>query len=345
MTTTSNPSGRARGNVVTITDVAKHAGVAASTVSYVLSGKRTISATTRARVMASIRTLGFHPHAGARSLASNKANVIALALPLRPGMHLPILMQFAMAVLTGARSVEHDVLLLTADEGAAGVRRIAGSALVDGLILMDVETHDPRVPTLLELDRPSVLIGLPASADGLTCVDLDFAAAGAACVQHLAALGHQEIALLGAPQVVYDRDTGFARRTRDGVMEAARTAGLTAVARPCEPTYAAALEALRSVPHATGLIVHNEAAVDHVLTALRELDRRVPDDVSVVAICPDEIAERATPALTSVPIPASEVGRRAVELLMAKLDGVTVPNVTLLAPNLTVRSSTGPITH
>ncbi|MEV6969613.1 LacI family DNA-binding transcriptional regulator [Hamadaea sp. NPDC051192] len=343
MTTTS--SGRTRGNVVTITDVAKHAGVAASTVSYVLSGKRTISATTRDRVMASIRTLGFHPHAGARSLASNKANVIALALPLRPGMHLPILMQFAMSVLTGARSVEHDVLLLTADEGAAGVRRIAGSALVDGLILMDVETHDPRVPTLLELDRPSVLIGLPASAEGLTCVDLDFSAAGAACVQHLAALGHREIALLGAPQVVYDRDTGFARRTRDGVMEAAKTAGVTAVARPCEPTYAAALEALRSVPHATGLIVHNEAAVDHVLTALRELDRRVPDDVSVVAICPDEIAERATPALTSVPIPASEVGRRAVELLMAKLDGVVVPNVTLLAPNLTVRSSTGAITH
>jgi LacI family transcriptional regulator, galactose operon repressor len=143
-----------RRRVVTITDVARHAGVAASTVSYVLSGKRTISASTRARVLASIRTLGFHPHAGARSLASNKANVIALALPLRQGMHLPVLMQFATAVLTAARAVDHDVLLLTADEGAAGVRRIAGSAMVDGLILMDVETHDPRVPTLRELDRP-----------------------------------------------------------------------------------------------------------------------------------------------------------------------------------------------
>jgi LacI family transcriptional regulator len=85
-----------RGRAVTISDVARHAGVAA-TVSYVLSGKRTISAGTRARVLASVRTLGFHPHAGARSLASNRANVIALALPPRQGMHLPVVMQFATA--------------------------------------------------------------------------------------------------------------------------------------------------------------------------------------------------------------------------------------------------------
>jgi LacI family transcriptional regulator, galactose operon repressor len=152
-------------------------------------------------------------------------------------------------------------------------------------------------------------------------------------------LGHKEIALLGAPQVVYDRDTGFARRTREGVMEAARVAGVRATATPCEPTYAAALTALAAVPDATGLVVHNEDAVDHVLTALRTLGRRVPDDVAVVTICPDEVAERATPTLTSVPIPASEVGRRAVELLMDQLSGVPVPTVTLLKPQLTVRSS------
>ena len=76
-----------------------------------------------------------------------------------------------------------------------------------------------------------------------------------------------------------------------------------------------------------------------MLTALRTMGRRVPEDVAVVAICPDEVAERATPALTSVPIPASEVGRRAVELLMEKLAGGSVPTVTLLPPQLTVRAS------
>ncbi|NUR86680.1 MAG: LacI family DNA-binding transcriptional regulator, partial [Nonomuraea sp.] len=63
---------------VTISEVAKHAGVAVSTVSYVLSGKRTISADTRRRVLASINALGYHPNAGARALASKRSNVIAL---------------------------------------------------------------------------------------------------------------------------------------------------------------------------------------------------------------------------------------------------------------------------
>ena len=327
---------------VTIADVARHAGVSASTVSYVLSGKRTISAGTRARVLASVRALGFHPHAGARALASNRANQIALALPLRAGMNLPVVMQFAAAVLTAARAAGHDVLLLTADEGAGGLRRIAGSAMVDGLILMDVETHDPRVPTLRELGRPSVLIGLPARATGLTCVDLDFERAGALCVEHLAGLGHRRVALLGAPPVVYDRDTGFARRTRDGVEAAAARCGVAAATRPVEPVYPAALAAVEDHPAATALIVANEGAVDHVLTALRSLGRRVPQDVSVLAICPDEVALAATPHLSNVRIPAHEVGELAVRLLLDRLAGAEVPEATLLPPTLTDRASTAP---
>jgi DNA-binding LacI/PurR family transcriptional regulator len=92
-------------------------------------------------------------------------------------------------------------------------------------------------------------------------------------------------------------------------------------------------------PGLTGLVVHNEAAVGPVLSTLRELGRRVPDDVSVLAICPDELAERTTPPLDSVLIPAEEVGARAVELLMRKLDNGTVPGSSLLAPRLTVRAS------
>lgn len=211
---------------VTISEVAKHAGVAVSTVSYVLSGKRTISADTRRRVLDSISALGYHPNAGARALASKRSNVIALVLPLRAGMHVPVLMRFASAVVTAARRFDHDVLLLTADEGTAGIRRVAASALVDALVLMDVELDDRRVPLLRELAEPSVLIGFPAQPAGLTCVDLDFAAAGTRCVEHLAERGHEEIALLGAPSVVYDRGTGFATRTREGFEAAMADHGL-----------------------------------------------------------------------------------------------------------------------
>jgi DNA-binding LacI/PurR family transcriptional regulator len=334
--------------MVTITDVAKHAGVAPSTVSYVLSGKRAISATTRQRVLASIRTLGYHPHAGARSLASNRANVIALVLPLRSGMHLPVLMQFASSVVTTARQHDHDVLLVTADEGPAGLRRIAASAMVDGIVLMDVELRDARVPLLRELDRPSVLIGFPAEPGGLTCVDLDFYRAGAACVDHLAGLGHRDVALLGAPRAVYERGTGFAQRTMAGFRETAARRGLRADAVPCEESFEAVqrtvADLLAQRPGVTGLVVHNEAAVGHVLTALRACRRRVPEEISVVAICPDEVADRATPPLSSVLIPAEEVGAKAVTLLMRKLTGTDVPDASLLAPRLTVRASTAAAT-
>lgn len=336
---------------VTITDVARHAGVAVSTVSYVLSGKRAISATTRQRVLASIRALGYHPNAGARALASKRSNVIALVLPLRAGMHLPVLMQFATAVVTTARAYDHDVLLVTADEGEAGLHRVAASAMVDGLVLMDVELRDPRVPLLRQLPRPSVLIGFPAEAAGLTCVDLDFAAAGGGCVEHLASLGHTEIALLGAPPVVYERNTGYAVRTRTGFTDAVEQLGLKATALPCEESagavHAEVAELLEHRPGLTGLVVHNEAAVSHVLAALAALGRRVPQDVSVVAICPDELAERVNPPLTSVLVPAEEVGHHAVTLLMRKLADppVDTPDSTLLAPRLTVRASTATRMH
>lgn len=341
----SSPDGRAkRADMVTITDVARHAGVAVSTVSYVLSGKRAISATTRERVLASVRSLGYHPNAGARALASRRANVIALVLPLRSGMHLPVLMQFATAVVTTARQFDHDVLLVTADEGPDGLRRIAASAMVDGVVLMDVEMRDPRVPLLHELERPSVLIGFPADPAGLTCVDLDFYRAGQVCVEHLAALGHRRIALLGAPAVVYDRETGYAHRTRAGFLDAAEQYGLEAVAQPCEENLDAVRRELAGLlerhPDLSGLVVHNEAAVGQVLAALPQLGRRVPGDISVVAICPDEVADRVSPTLTSVLIPAEEVGWKAVSLLMRKLEGEEVPEATLLDPRLTVRAST-----
>ncbi|GGL14278.1 LacI family DNA-binding transcriptional regulator [Mangrovihabitans endophyticus] len=338
--------GPKRADMVTITDVARHAGVAVSTVSYVLSGKRSISSTTRQRVLASIDLLGYRPHAGARALASRRANVIALVLPLRTGMHLPVLMQLVTAVVTSARQVDHDVLLMTADEGPNGLRRIAASSMVDGVLVLDVEMSDARAPVLRTLERPSVLIGFPADARGLTCVDLDFHQAGARCVEHLAGLGHTRMALLGAPRVVYERDTGFAHRTRAGCLEAAVRLGRTLSAYACgesPPEVHATLATLFAQdPGMSGLVVHNEAAVTHVLAALPRFGRRVPDDVSVVAICPDQVAESANPSLSSVLIPAEDVGRQAVSLLMRKLTGGTVPDATLLVPALTVRSSSAP---
>lgn len=332
--------------MVTLAEVAQHAGVSASTVSYVLSGKRSISVATRERVEQSIQQLGYHPNAGARALASSRSNIIALMVPLRTDMYVPVMMEIAIAVATTARTHGYDVLLLTGEEGPAAVRRIAGSSLADAMILMDVELHDERLPLLRETDRAAVLIGLPADTDGLTCVDLDFEATGALCVEHLAGLGHREIAVIGEAAAVYERHTGFAERTVDGVRAKAQEAGVRVLHRPCEGGYAAMAQTLSRIfderPGTTGFIVQNESAVEPLLNLLRQQGRAVPEDVSVVAICPEQVASQASVRLTSVAIPAQEMGRRSVEQVVAKLSGRGTDEVELLAPELTVRESTGP---
>ncbi|QJT02062.1 LacI family transcriptional regulator [Streptomyces asoensis] len=334
--------------MVKITDVARHAGVSPSTVSYALSGKRPISEETRRRVEEAARALGYRPHAGARALASSRSNVLALVVPLRTGIHVPVVMQFAVSVVTAARQHDHDVLLLTQEEGEEGLRRVADTALVDALILMDVQLHDPRLPLLRSLDRPSVMIGFPLEADGLTCIDLDFRTAGERCVEHLAQLGHRVVGLVGSPPEVYVRGTAFAQRVVQGFTAAADRAGLASAVHPCEATPAAARrvaeQLLREQPALTGVVVHNEAVLEPLIDAFEQLGLRVPGDLSVTAICPDELAAGLRVPVTSIALPSAEVGERAVELLMRKLDGETVPEATLLPPTLTRRASTAPRT-
>ncbi|MGW4215293.1 LacI family DNA-binding transcriptional regulator [Lentzea sp. NPDC004789] len=324
--------------------MARHAGVAPSTVSYVLTGRRSISSETRAKVKESVRLLGYRPQTGVRTLPANRTNVVALVLPLRPGVHLPVLMRSVTATVASARENGMDVLLLTANQGAQGLRRVAASAQVDGFLVMDVGLDDDRVPLLRQMSRPSVLIGRPAAVNGLTCVDLDFEAAGAKCVDHLADLGHRYIGFLGAPSVVYQRNTGHAQRTMTGFGAAAMRRGIASTALPVENDYESVLTAVRSLlrtqPAMTAIVVHNEAALGWVAGSLRTLGRRVPEDVAVVAICPDELAEQLR--LTSVQLPAEELGRRATELLVSRLNGLPAPSLTLLPPKLSCRSSTAP---
>jgi DNA-binding LacI/PurR family transcriptional regulator len=327
----------------TIADVARHAGVAPSTVSYVLSGKRSISPATCARVERSIEALAYLPHAGARALASRRASVLALVVPIRPEGDLEVMMEFVMAVARTARGFEHDVLLLTNDEGPAGLRRVASTSIVDGVILMEIELRDPRIPVLRELELPTVLIGVPGAPDDLTCVDLDFYAAGRMAVDHLADLGHRSIALIGPHPKVYRRGSGSAARTLRGVKRHAGQRGLAlshhssdasprALAGLVEDLFAAGSDI-------TGLIVKNEKGIVPLLDALRAAGVRVPEDVSIVAVAPNAIAERTSPSVTSVDIPFEQMAQRAVGLLIDKLDGADWTGVTLFPPRLTARAS------
>jgi DNA-binding LacI/PurR family transcriptional regulator len=327
----------------TINDVARAAGVSPSTVSYVLSGRRPISAPTRARVQAAIAELGFHPHAGARALASSKTNVLALVVPLRVDVNVPVIMQFATAVVTTARTYNHDVLLLTKDEGTAGLERVGHSTMVDALIVMDVERDDVRIPALWRLKQPCVLIGLPTDPAGIACVDLDFAAAAGEALRHLARHGHRRIALVGPSPAVYRRGTSYADRFLTGFTGESAALGLQTLGRPCEPGAEGVRACLADIdaelPGVTALVVHNEEALRPLLDRLRGSGRRVPEDVSVVAVCPRDLALTMPMPLTSIDIPAHDVGGLAVETAMKLLDGRHTDPVQLLPPTLVERES------
>lgn len=331
--------------MTTIDDVARAAGVSVSTVSYALSGKRPISATTRERIERAVQELGYRPHAGARALASQRTNVLALMAPLRVDVNVGVIMQFVTGVVTRARDFEHDVLLLTQDDHA-GVERVAAGSMVDAVIMMDVEAEDPRLPILRRQRQPAVLIGLPRDAAGLSCVDLDFEAVTRTAVDHLVGLGHRRIAFIGSPPVVLDRHTTYAMRTVSGFRAETERLGVEAVFEPCESSHAGANAALDRVldrlPDVTGLVVHNEVALPAVLAGLRERGIQVPRDMSVVAVCPRDVATGQTQQLTAVDIPAARIGAVAVEMVMARLDEGQTPETRLLAPELTVRETTAP---
>ena len=331
--------------MATINDVARAAGVSTSTVSYVLSGKRPISGPTRVRVERTILKLGYRPHAGARALASKSTNVLALMAPLRIDVNVSVIMQFVAGVVTTARTFEYDVLLLTQDD-ATGLRRVGDGSMVDALIMMDIEADDPRVPILAGLRQPAVLIGLPANPAGLSCVDLDFEAASRTAVRHLAQLGHRQIALIGSPRAVVERHTSYAETMLRGFTAQTAELGIDGLYEPCESSPAGAIAAvdrvLARMPAVTGLVVHNEVALPAIIATLRERGLTVPHDISLVAVCPLDVAVGQPLPLTSVDIPAQAIGRVAVEMAMARVAGELPAQTRLLAPVLTERHSTAP---
>jgi DNA-binding LacI/PurR family transcriptional regulator len=332
--------------VVTIADVARHAGVSVSTVSYAVSGKRPISAETRARIAASVEALGYRPNAKARALASSRTNTVALMAPLRADNNVPVVMQFVSAIARAARDCDHDVLLLTQGEGEDGVRRVGETALVDAVIVMDVEADDARLPVLRELGLPAVLIGSTDDAGGLSWVDLDFRQAAKACIDHLADLGHRTVFMLGSPHAVYERRSNYALAFAEGFETATQRRGIEAHWSASELDYhgtSALLErTLTERPDTTALVVHNEGILGAVLATLRRRGLRVPEDISVAAICPEDLAVNQGVELTGVAVPAEQIGRAAVEMVLRQVDGEDTAETRLIAPRLTVRQSTAP---
>jgi DNA-binding LacI/PurR family transcriptional regulator len=332
-------------------DVARAAGVSQSTVSYVMSGKRPISERTRQRVLAAIEQLTYEPNAGARALASQRTRVIGLVVPFGSGSDTAGLLPFIETIAGAARANDHEVLLVTADEGSAGLRRLAGRSLCDAIVLMDILTCDERVPVAASLRIPVILIGVPEDPAGLRCVDVDFPAAARLAVDELAATGHERVAFLDYPRELVERELNFVSRFLDAAQAAADDHGLRqALISPLEPDRQSVQDAVdRALAFGEsgrlGIVIPSAQVLQRALHALRVRGVRPGRDVSVIALCTDATAQECEPPVTNISLEPRDVSRRAMRTLFRLLDRDgpgAVPPVELIAPRLTRRQTTPP---
>jgi DNA-binding LacI/PurR family transcriptional regulator len=331
----------------TIRDVAQRAGVAPSTVSYVLNGSRSISQETRRRVQEAVDTLGYHPRASARTLRSSRTRVIALALPRTAHFQHSVDGRFAIELSDAANSLGFDLLLTTNRDKAEGLRRVALSGLADAAVLMAVDMEDARIDVVREVGFPAALIGRPADEDALPWTDLDWEAAAALTVRTLSAAGHRALVYLAPGEAEVRARRSYALRGIAGARRGAAETGCAVevvhslddpagTVRRLRALLAGGGSARRARP--TALVVQHPSAHHHILASLPSAaGLRVPDDLTMVVIgtLPQD---PSSSGLSRIELPvgtlADEVTRLAVaaaEALRAPWRGAGEPGARLLA--------------
>lgn len=332
--------------MVNIGDVARAAGVSRSTASYALSGKRTISPAVRENVERAVRELGYTPNAGARALATSRTNVLALLGQFFDDEFAPAMLQYILGITDRAREFGFDTLLVTESDGVGALTRIAASRMVDGFVLLNVAEFDERLDPLRSAHQPGALVGLPGDATGIDTFDLDFVAAGRLMVDRLHEAGHREVTLVSQPEHVVERGGAYVWRLADGARARAEEHGIRlnhVFGSSHQPRIGQDLHAvLEQYPHATGLLLNNEAAAAALPSVLAARGLSSPADISVIGRYSDEFARTFSLPFSAIDSAADLLGRRAVEQLVSRLrsDADANPTVVeLIAPVIDDRGS------
>jgi DNA-binding LacI/PurR family transcriptional regulator len=330
----------------TMAQIAERAGVALSTVSYVLSGKRSVSEGMRLRVLAAVEDLDYRPHRPARALASGATHTIGLFLPSPSWQFVPVQQTFFAGATEATSDGDYALLLSTSPVDPDEIMSAVERGRTDGVILMELLAEDARVERLKQAGYPFVLIGRTADTTGIDFVDVDFGAAVEKSLHHLAELGHRSVALFNFPPDQLDAGYTSALLARDALDRTAAELGIRGIHVPCPhpaaEAKARAAELLRAEPDCTAAITTGWQFTG-LLSALRDRGLHVPDDFSIVSVIASQYAEMLTPALTSIEWPAFEAGRLAAEILIERLAGAHAPpRQLLIGGELVVRESSGP---
>ena len=338
---------------VTITDVAKAAGVSVPTVSRILNNKEYVAEDTRERVNQAIKQLGYVPHTQARQLRGAASQTLALHHPIESPHELSTVIEtsYFTGTAEAASEKEYFINFLVSQLTPESLLNMYRSNQIDGIILLQVRMDDWRVNLLRENNYPFVMIGRCAEHEDLTFIDLDFENAMLLAVDHLVELGHQNIGLLTYPQSWRKTGIGPAVRSLDGyklalnkygLRSSYREIGLNSVEEGFEGTH----DLLQENPELTAIITVSHLTAAGSIKALATRGRSVPQDCSVMSIgFGGNFADVVTPSLTTLEWSPYEISYQATVLMIDKLRQKDLPaQQILVAPNLVIRESTKAVT-
>jgi DNA-binding LacI/PurR family transcriptional regulator len=311
----------------TIRDVASRAGVSTATVSRVLSGAARGRPATARRVLAAARDLEYRPSGIARSLKRHRTHTLGLIIT---DIQNPFYPELVRAVEDAARAVDHSVLLVNGAEDPERERRALeelADRWVDGIIIAASQLTARHTDWLANASIPIALVNSRLPGEAIPAILSDNRAGGRLAAEHLLGLGHSRIGYLTAPV----ENAAVAERLA-GTREALLAAGLDAERMPIEEGdghvsggQAAMTRLLRRAPGLTAVVCYNDLTAIGAMRALRAAGRQVPEDVSVVGFDGIDLAGYVEPPLTTVAQQTTEMGRWAVESLLARLDSSAAP--------------------
>lgn len=328
---------------VTLKDVGIAAGVDPSLVSRVLNNDPSASASesTRARILSEAERLGYRPSLTARGLRLQRTYALGL---LVPDLQNPLYGAIATAAEAKARELGYALVtgIHSSGQQEESLSRLLVEERVDGLLVASGSVDNAFMKDLATSSRKPIVLVNRRVKGIRSSVVVDDAAGSALAAEHLLSLGHTRIAGLFGPGEVETT-----RRRREGFTQAFAETGL----RPFEvelPSLRASvalehtLKVLREHPDVTGLFASSLTAGLGALRGAKDSGHRVPEDLSVVALHDDPLADYLSPRLTCVALPVEAMSSRAVDLLVELVDGGPERHVVVRdAPSLVLRESTG----
>ncbi|MFJ9175977.1 LacI family DNA-binding transcriptional regulator [Streptomyces sp. NPDC102360] len=326
-----------------LAQVAKKVGVSEATVSRVLNNKPGVSEATRQSVLTALDVLGYERPT---QLRGERARLVGLVLP---ELQNPIFPAFA-EVIGGALAQQGlTPVLCTQTKGGVSEadyvelllqQQVSGVVFAGGLFAQGDAEHG-HYQRLAQRQVPVVLVNAAIERLGFPCVACDDAVAVEQAWRHLSSLGHERIGLvLGPDDHMPSQRKLAAARAVQGKLPG------TAVERAMFSLEGGHAAATRLISRGiTGIICASDPLALGAVRAARRAGLSVPGDVSVVGYDDSAFMNCTEPPLTTVRQPIEAMGRAAVELLVAQIQGGSVPPGELLfEPELVVRGSTAPPT-